>query len=166
MRLCPSYVIINKIPYGKVLRFMHTTKKGKKFYLALVIFCLTGQIAWVVENMYFNVFIYKMFNASAEAISTMVAASAIAATVTIVLDCVMTFFGSSFGAADHRHRADPPVPTAKIPQIPKNGKLVVRAIRESPLRKGWEKVQRGGEISPLRKNTNFRLSFCELGIRN
>ena len=64
---------------------MQPTKKGSKFYLALVIFCLTGQIAWVVENMYFNVFIYKMFNASAEAISTMVAASAIAATVTTLL---------------------------------------------------------------------------------
>ena len=61
--------------------------KGKKgsFMLALVIFCLTGQVAWVVENMYFNVFIYKMFHASAEAISTMVAASAIAATVTTLL---------------------------------------------------------------------------------
>ena len=61
--------------------------KGNKgsFMLALVIFCLTGQVAWVVENMYFNVFIYKMFHASAEAISAMVAASAIAATVTTVL---------------------------------------------------------------------------------
>ena len=55
------------------------------FMLALVIFCLTGQVAWVVENMYFNVFIYKMFHASAEAISAMVAASAIAATVTTLL---------------------------------------------------------------------------------
>ena len=53
--------------------------------LALVIFCLTGQVAWVVENMYFNVFIYKMFHASAEAISAMVAASAIAATVTTLI---------------------------------------------------------------------------------
>ena len=60
-------------------------KKDKKFWLALVIFSLTGQIAWVVENMYFNVFIYKKFNASAEAISAMVAASAVAATVTTVL---------------------------------------------------------------------------------
>ena len=34
-----------------------------KFLTALIIFSLTGQIAWVVENMYFNVFIYKMFNA-------------------------------------------------------------------------------------------------------
>ncbi len=63
-------------------------KKGSnssKFYIALVIFSLVGQVAWVVENMYLNVFIYKMFNASADAISTMVAASAIAATVTTLL---------------------------------------------------------------------------------
>ena len=54
---------------------------NRKFYLALVIFSLVGQVAWVMENMYFNVFIYKMFNASAEAISGMVSASSIAATV-------------------------------------------------------------------------------------
>ena len=64
---------------------MTSIKKNSRFYLALVIFCLTGQMAWTVENMYFNVFIYKMFHASAEAISTMVAASAIAATVTTLL---------------------------------------------------------------------------------
>ena len=63
---------------------MEKDKKNGKFYLALVVFCLTGQVAWVVENMYFNVFIYKMFHASAEAISAMVAASAVAATVTTV----------------------------------------------------------------------------------
>ena len=56
-----------------------------KFWLALVIFSLVGQIAWVVENMYFNVFIYKMFNASAKDISLMVQASAVAATVTTIL---------------------------------------------------------------------------------
>ncbi len=59
--------------------------KKAKFYLALVIFSLVGQVAWVVENMYLNVFIYKMFHASAEAISLMVAASAITATVTTLL---------------------------------------------------------------------------------
>ena len=64
---------------------MRTETKNGKFYLALVIFCLTGQVAWTIENMYFNVFIYKMFHASAEAISAMVAASAIAATVTTLL---------------------------------------------------------------------------------
>ena len=64
---------------------MNKQKKNSLFWLSLVIFCLIGQVAWTVENMYFNVFIYKMFNASAEAISTMVAASAIAATVTTLL---------------------------------------------------------------------------------
>ena len=64
---------------------MQKTKKSAKFYLALIIFSLVGQVAWVVENMYLNVFIYKMFNASAEAISAMVAASAISATVTTLL---------------------------------------------------------------------------------
>ena len=60
-------------------------KKNPKFWIALVIFSLVGQIAWVMENMYFNVFIYKMFNAGPGAISGMVMASAIAATVTTLL---------------------------------------------------------------------------------
>ncbi|MBQ2667803.1 MAG: MFS transporter [Clostridia bacterium] len=63
---------------------MQKTNRAR-FFLALVIFSLTGQIAWVVENMYFNVFIYKMFNASAAQISAMVSASAVAATVTTLL---------------------------------------------------------------------------------
>ena len=64
---------------------MEKTKGRKPFYLALVIFSLVGQVAWVVENMYLNVFIYKMLRADAQAISTMVAASAVAATVTTLL---------------------------------------------------------------------------------
>ena len=64
---------------------MQKTKLTGKFYLALVIFSLVGQVAWVVENMYLNVFIYKMFHASAEQISFMVAASAVTATVTTLL---------------------------------------------------------------------------------
>ncbi len=65
--------------------FVINGKKNGKFWLTLVIFSLTGQVAWVVENMYFNVFIYKMFHASAEAISLMVGASAASATVTTLL---------------------------------------------------------------------------------
>jgi MFS family permease len=64
---------------------MEKSRKKNTFYLTLVIFSLIGQVAWVVENMYFNVFIYKMFNASAQAISAMVSASAVAATVTTLL---------------------------------------------------------------------------------
>lgn len=115
---------------------MQETKLGKRFWISMLVFGLMGQIAWVVENMYFNVFIYKMFNASAAEISAMVMASAVAAAVTtlvmgavsdkvgrrkafmswgymlwgisiiffayiknvmltIVMDCVMTFFGST-----------------------------------------------------------------------
>lgn len=58
--------------------------KLSKFWPALVVFSLVGQIAWVVENMYFNVFLYKMFNASPSAISLMVTASAVAAAVTTI----------------------------------------------------------------------------------
>lgn len=64
---------------------MEKTKRNGRFWLALVIFSLVGQVAWVVENMYFNVFIYKMFHASASAISAMVGASAAAATVTTLI---------------------------------------------------------------------------------
>lgn len=64
---------------------MQAKEKRGKFYLALVIFSLVGQVAWVVENMYLNVFIYKMFHASAQQISFMVAASAVTATVTTLL---------------------------------------------------------------------------------
>ena len=55
------------------------------FYVVLVIFSLIGQVAWVVENMYFNVFIYKMFSASTTDISLMVSLSAVTATVTTLL---------------------------------------------------------------------------------
>ena len=64
---------------------MNRIGSSRKFYLALIIFSLVGQVAWVVENMYLNVFIYKMFHASADQISLMVAASSVAATVTTLL---------------------------------------------------------------------------------
>lgn len=60
------------------------SKLSPRFWCALTLFSLVGQIAWVVENMYLNVFIYKMFHASAADISSMVAASAVAATLTTV----------------------------------------------------------------------------------
>lgn len=64
---------------------MNKTKMSTKFWFALTIFSLVGQVAWVVENMYFNAFIYKMFNASASDISLMVGASSVAATLTTIL---------------------------------------------------------------------------------
>ena len=64
---------------------MNGKKLSSKFWLSLVIFSLVGQVAWVMENMYLNVFIYKEFHASAGAISLMVGASSVAATVTTLL---------------------------------------------------------------------------------
>jgi len=63
-----------------------TLKKNisAKFWAALTLLSLVGQVAWVVENMYLNVFIYKMFRATAADISLMVSASAVSAAVTTV----------------------------------------------------------------------------------
>ena len=60
------------------------TKLSGRFWCALTLFSLIGQIAWVVENMYLNIFIYEIFRASAADISRMVAASAVSAALTTV----------------------------------------------------------------------------------
>ena len=57
----------------------------KRFWITLTVFSLIGQIAWVIENMYLNVFIYKRFSAGPDDISLMVAASAVTATLTTVI---------------------------------------------------------------------------------
>ena len=69
--------------YERILT-MEKKKLGGKFWLALTIFSLMGQVAWVIENMFLNVFIYDKFNASSDAIAVMVAASAVTATLTTV----------------------------------------------------------------------------------
>ena len=61
------------------------TKLSPRFWLSVALFGLMGQVAWVIENMQLNVFIYKMFGASPDDISAMVAASAISATLTTLL---------------------------------------------------------------------------------
>lgn len=56
--------------------------KNKKFYFSLILFSLLGQIAWVIENMYFNVFISTEFEASQFHVALMVSLSAVVATLT------------------------------------------------------------------------------------
>ncbi len=114
---------------------------SRKNWLGLIIVGLSGQIAWTVENMYFNVFMYNTITHDVSAIAAMVSSSAVVATLTtlimgalsdklgkrkifislgyiiwafsvfafafvnasipqsallvIILDCIMTFFGSS-----------------------------------------------------------------------
>jgi MFS family permease len=71
---------------------MKTTleKKGKfplggRTWAALLTFGLFGQIAWVIENMYFNVFLYNTISGDTAMIAAMVSASAITATVTTLV---------------------------------------------------------------------------------
>lgn len=56
-----------------------------KTWAALVLFGLFGQVAWTIENMYFNVFLYNTITGDTRYIAAMVAASAVTATVTTLL---------------------------------------------------------------------------------
>ena len=60
-------------------------KLGMGTWVVLLVFGLIGQIAWMVENMYFNVFLYNTITGDTKMIATMVAASSIVATVTTLL---------------------------------------------------------------------------------
>ncbi|MDE7220823.1 MAG: MFS transporter [Oscillospiraceae bacterium] len=55
---------------------------GIRIWAALLSFGLIGQVAWVVENMYFNVFLYNTVTGDTGMIAAMVAASAVVAAVT------------------------------------------------------------------------------------
>ncbi len=57
-------------------------KLGKKTWLSIVIFSLVGQIAWTMENMFYNLYIVDQFNASPSSIALMVSLSALTATLT------------------------------------------------------------------------------------
>lgn len=56
-------------------------KLGARVWLGIIFFGLAGQIAWMVENMYLNVYLYKTVTYDLNATSAMVAASAVVATV-------------------------------------------------------------------------------------
>ena len=58
---------------------------GGRTWAALLIFGLFGQIAWVIENMYFNVFLYNTISGDTAMIAAMVSASAVTATVTTLV---------------------------------------------------------------------------------
>jgi MFS family permease len=58
---------------------------GPRRWFAVVIVGLVGQIAWTLENMYLNVFVYDTVTDDPTVIAAMVAASAIAATVATLL---------------------------------------------------------------------------------
>jgi len=60
------------------------TNIGKRIWATLILFGLFGQLAWVIENMYFNLFLYNTISGDPKAIAWMVAASAVTATLTTI----------------------------------------------------------------------------------
>ena len=58
---------------------------GKNHWIILLVFGLIGQIAWSVENMYFNVFVFETVSPSLDAVTLMVQLSGIVATATTLL---------------------------------------------------------------------------------
>ena len=58
---------------------------GKQNWWILVLFGLIGQIAWSVENMYFNLFVYETIDQNLGVVTLMVQLSGIAATVTTLI---------------------------------------------------------------------------------
>lgn len=60
-------------------------KVSARTWIVVVLFGLFGQIAWVVENMYFNLFLFNEIGGTTTDITKMVAASAITATAATLL---------------------------------------------------------------------------------
>lgn len=60
-------------------------KLSKRIWASFLLLGLVGQFAWTIENMYFNVFLYNTISTDPNYIAAMVAASAVAATLTTLL---------------------------------------------------------------------------------
>ncbi len=61
------------------------TKLPAKTWTIIVLLALVGQVAWAVENNFFNLFIQDVFGASLSDVALMVSASALTATATTLL---------------------------------------------------------------------------------
>ncbi|QIK82371.1 MFS transporter [Sanguibacter sp. HDW7] len=65
-----------------------------RLWLALVLLGLVGQLAWTVENMYLNVFVYETISDDPQVVAALVAASAVTATVaTLVMGALSDRLG-------------------------------------------------------------------------
>lgn len=61
---------------------MSSTKLSKRTWFNIVLFGFIGQLAWNVENMYFNTFLFNSVGGTVNDVNNMVAASAISAVLT------------------------------------------------------------------------------------
>ena len=64
---------------------MQKTTFGKRNWWILLLFGLMGQIAWSVENMYFNLFVFETISPDLNAVTLMVQLSGVVATVATLL---------------------------------------------------------------------------------
>lgn len=62
-----------------------STRLRARTWVTIVLVGLIGQLAWTVENMYLNVFVYDTITDNPHVIATLVAASAVAATLATML---------------------------------------------------------------------------------
>ena len=69
---------------------MTKLKFEKRNWLILLLFGLIGQIAWSVENMYFNVFVFETISPNLEAVTLMVQLSGVVATLTTLIAGVVS----------------------------------------------------------------------------
>lgn len=61
---------------------MNSAKLSKRTWFNIILFGFIGQLAWNVENMYFNTFLFNKVGGTTDDINVMVAASAIVAVIT------------------------------------------------------------------------------------
>ena len=69
---------------------MTTDRFGKRNWMILLVFGLVGQIAWSVENMYFNLFVFETVAPSLSTITLMVQLSGITATIATLISGAMS----------------------------------------------------------------------------
>ncbi|TGL19953.1 MFS transporter [Leptospira yanagawae] len=69
---------------------MQNHSLGKRLWFVLILFGLVGQIAWSVENIYFNLFIYNTISKSTSSVTLMVQLSGIVATVTTLFAGILS----------------------------------------------------------------------------
>lgn len=61
------------------------SRLGARTWFSIVVIGLTGQLAWTVENMYLNLFLYDTITDDPTVLATLVAASALTATIATLL---------------------------------------------------------------------------------
>ena len=63
-------------------KLVSNSKLSKRTWFNIILFGFIGQVAWNVENMYFNTFLFNEIGGTTDDINVMVAASAVSAVLT------------------------------------------------------------------------------------